>query len=188
MTDHNNAESANWLSFLQGNKRALAACYNDYADYLYNYGCKFTTDTLMVEDTIQDLFLKLWKNRENLGQPASVKNYLLKSLRGLLIRNISRTQRHASDELEEENYVFELEGSPEHIRIAGEQAAQRSLLLNTALARLTPRQREAVFLRFYEDMSYEDISDILSITVKATYKIMARALEALHGQLGEQLL
>lgn len=184
MTNHNNAESANWLSFQQGSKRALAACYNDYADYLYNYGCKFTADTALVEDTIQDLFLKLWKNRENLGRPASVKNYLLKSLRGLLIRNIQKTQRHAPEMLDEENYVFLLEGSPENIRISHEQAAFRSGQLNTALEQLTPRQREAIFLRFYEEMSYEDISDILSITTKATYKIMARALEALHDRLG----
>lgn len=183
MTNHNNAESANWLSFQQGNKLALAACYHEYADYLYNYGCKFTDNTSLVEDTIQDLFLKLWKNRANLGQPASVKNYLLKSLRGLLIRNINKTQRYASDELLEENYVFLLEGSPENIRIASEQAAFRSHSLNTALDQLTPRQREAIFLRFYEDMSYEDIADILSITTKATYKIMARALDALHARL-----
>ncbi|MCW3464608.1 RNA polymerase sigma factor [Chitinophaga nivalis] len=187
MSNHYNAETADWLSFQQGDKRALSACYNTYADYLYNYGCKFTADTTLVEDTIQDLFLKLWKNRENLGQPASVKNYLLKSLRGLLIRKITTAQRHAPDELEESNYSFMLELSPEHIRMANEQAAQRSLQLKSALENLTPRQKEAVFLRFYEDMSYEDISEILSITIKATYKIMARALDALHEQLGQPL-
>ena len=49
-------------------------------------------------------------------------------------------------------------------------------MLRNAMRRLTPRQKEAVFFRFYENMSYEEIADILNISVKATYKLVARAI------------
>ena len=55
--------------------------------------------------------------------------------------------------------------------------------LQAALDKLTARQREAIFLRFYEGLSYEEVAAVLKITVKATYKIMARSLTALKETL-----
>ena len=56
--------------------------------------------------------------------------------------------------------------------------------LKTALASLTDRQREAIFLKFYEGLSYEEVSAIMNISTKATYKIMARALGMLKENFG----
>jgi RNA polymerase sigma factor (sigma-70 family) len=55
--------------------------------------------------------------------------------------------------------------------------------LQQALNTLTPRQREAIFLRFYEELSYEEIAGVLDISTKATYKIVARALLQLKRSL-----
>ena len=55
--------------------------------------------------------------------------------------------------------------------------------LQNAINELTPRQREAIFLRFYEGLSYEEVAEVLNISVKATYKIMARSLASLKDRL-----
>ena len=78
-----------------------------------------------------------------------------------------------------EHITEELSTSSE-LRIIGKE---EELALNTRLkkasAYLTARQNEAIFLRFYEELSYEEVAEIMSITVKTTYKIMARALSEL---------
>ena len=58
----------------------------------------------------------------------------------------------------------------------------------SVIKKLTPRQREAIFFKFYENMSYEEISNILGITTKATYKLIARAITELRSAYKEKMV
>jgi RNA polymerase sigma factor (sigma-70 family) len=60
--------------------------------------------------------------------------------------------------------------------------------LEQAIKTLTGRQREAIFLRFYEGLSYEEVAEVMGISVKATYKIMSRALLQLKQTLSLPVL
>jgi RNA polymerase sigma factor (sigma-70 family) len=55
--------------------------------------------------------------------------------------------------------------------------------LKIAFEALTAHQREAIFLRFYQNLSYEEVAEVLNISIKATYKIMARSLSALKEKM-----
>ena len=55
-----------WQNFLRGDKSALSEIFLSVHDDLFRYGLKLTGDENLVKDAIQDLFLKLWKNRSNL--------------------------------------------------------------------------------------------------------------------------
>jgi RNA polymerase sigma factor (sigma-70 family) len=57
------------------------------------------------------------------------------------------------------------------------------LKVQEGLKALTSRQKEAIFLRFYEGLSFEEVATVLHISVKATYKIMARSLESLRNNI-----
>lgn len=57
----------------------------------------------------------------------------------------------------------------------------KSEKLSKAFSELTPRQFEAIFLRFYMNQSYEQVAESMGITVKATYKLMARSLTELKN-------
>ncbi|CAN5845413.1 sigma-70 family RNA polymerase sigma factor [soil metagenome] len=172
-----------WSSFKSGDKEAYALLYETYFSRLYNYGYKFTKDQLLVEDAIQDLFVKLWQHRESLGCPASVTNYLYKSLRGILFNKLTRGDAAFQHPANLEDYRFEVVPSPEADLIQSRLADDRREQLAKALAALTPRQREAIFLKFYEGLSYEEVADIMAVTVKAVYKITARALVTLKSSL-----
>jgi RNA polymerase sigma factor (sigma-70 family) len=172
-----------WLSFKRGDKKAYALLYESYFARLYNYGLKFTKDKLLVEDAIQDLFVKLWQHRDTLGDPASVTNYLYKSLRSILFNKLTRGDSAFQHPANLEEYHFEVVPSPEADFIHNHLADARREQLAKALAALTPRQREAIFLKFYEGLSYEEIAEIMAVNVKAVYKIMARALVTLKSSL-----
>ena len=52
-----------WQAFLSSDKEAFACLFEEYADAMYAYGCKMTSDAELVKDAIQDVFVKLYKNR-----------------------------------------------------------------------------------------------------------------------------
>src|SRR4028118_447381 len=169
-----------WSSFLKGNKQAYAYIYQGNFHKLYNYGRKFTSDTELIKDCIQDLFTKLWKNKENLGYTTSIKNYLFTSFRRILIERIVQHKGISTSEELIENYHFEITFSYESLLIEGQLDMERKEELSKAIQALSARQREAIFLKFYENLSYEEISVIMSITTKATYKIVGKAIAILR--------
>jgi RNA polymerase sigma factor (sigma-70 family) len=169
-----------WKQFQQGNNDALSAIYTSYFDQLYNYGFRFTNDATLVEDSIQELFIKLMRNRNNLAVPGSVKAYLFTSIRFQLFDKLSQSRKTALQELNETTgFTADLYAEPGIILNEEENARNRKLKL--ALDSLTPRQREAVFLKYQEGLSYPEIADMLSLTQKATYKLIARAIQNLKS-------
>src|SRR5690554_2328462 len=70
-----------WAEFKKGSEKAFTTIYNQYIVSLYHYGEMITSDKELIEDSIHDFFIDLWKNRENLAQVHSIKFYLYKGLK-----------------------------------------------------------------------------------------------------------
>jgi RNA polymerase sigma-70 factor (ECF subfamily) len=68
-----------WESFRKGDKEAFASLFREHYATLYRFGNKFTTDTELLEDSIQELFIELWQAKSQ-APVLSVKAYLLKRL------------------------------------------------------------------------------------------------------------
>ena len=83
-----------------------------------------------------------------------------------------------------DDHPFEMVFSVESEFIKKETHSSQAQQLLQALNQLTPRQKEVIFLRYFEELEYEEIAAIMDITVKATYKLTARGLEALRQILG----
>lgn len=169
-----------WLHIKAGDKQAYAEAYTFYYKKLFNYGRKFTQDEFLVEDAIQEILLQLWTNRERLSSILSPETYLFSSFRYTLLRKIQQSRRH---ENLRDGFEPEPGFSAEHFIINKETDAAIQQQLLQAMRELTARQREAIFLRFYEGLSYEEVASVLNISVKATYKIMARALLQLKDKI-----
>jgi len=168
-----------------GNRDALKELYLEYSNKLYNYGAKFTADKDLIRDVIQELFIHLWERRAYLGNPQDVKNYLFKSFRSAIFKKLARSQRLESLG-DAEDYAFRVSISMEDHLVVEEDQEAIKRRIQASLNRLTSRQREVIFLKFYEGLSYAEIADVLDISVKGSYKLMARALEVLRDHLGQQ--
>lgn len=81
----NTDEQTLWYQFIRGDDKSLEKLYRQYFDDLYNYGKKWLRDRPLTEDAIQDLFIKLMKNRSSLSETTSVKYYLFRSLRTVVL-------------------------------------------------------------------------------------------------------
>ncbi|HHX79897.1 MAG TPA: RNA polymerase subunit sigma, partial [Acholeplasmataceae bacterium] len=97
-----------WLSFKEGDDRAVSYIYSEYFPILYRYGMKFRVDASLVEDTIQDLFADLIKNRETLGDTDNILFYLLKSFRRKLLRKMNKENRYDLTGEMTDDYPFEV--------------------------------------------------------------------------------
>ncbi|WP_262707453.1 RNA polymerase sigma factor [Mucilaginibacter gracilis] len=160
----------------------MESLYKLYANTLYNYGSKFTDDKDLIKECIQELFVTVWTRREYLSEPPNVRNYLFKAFRLSLFKKGNMLQKQVRYE-ETEHYDFHASITIEEEIITGEDNAVLQRRLQATLDQLTARQREAIFLKFYEGLSYEEIAEIMDISVKGAYKVMARAIDALRDKL-----
>jgi RNA polymerase sigma factor (sigma-70 family) len=183
------AESVVWQDFKQGSKEAYEYIYRKYVTILYNYGYRITRDKSQTQDCIQDVFINLLTHREKLTDTDSIKFYLFKSLRRELMRKREIYQTLAYPDNNPNDYDFEVTFSYEHQLIESQLLAERSEHLLRVLNELPPRQKEAIFLRFYDNLSYEEIAAIMGIDQSSTYKLMYKAIDRMHQILvGEIIL
>jgi RNA polymerase sigma factor (sigma-70 family) len=170
-----------WNSFKTGDWDAYTRLYHAYYRVLNNYGHKFTKDINLIEDAVHDLFVTLWTNRDNLGNPLSVKNYLYKAIRNILLRKIKSASRIFHLEEDSESIPFVV--SFDHQLISNEEEKRLQQTISGVLNKLPPRQQEIIFLRFYEGLSYEEAADIMGIHVSSAYKLLYKALENVQQSL-----
>ena len=174
----NEANAAVWHSFKEGNWEAYTILYNNYYSLLNNYGYKFTHNSNLIEDAIHDLFVRLWTSRNNLGDPVSVKNYLLKSLRHTLLRKIKSEGKYTAAAAAEYPFGFEVTFSKETGTMLEEKEFRQKV--KAVVNALPPRQKEIIYLRFYEEFPYDEIADIMNISIGSAYKLLYKALESLQ--------
>jgi RNA polymerase sigma factor (sigma-70 family) len=169
-----------WKSFLQGNKEALATIFLLFHDDLFRYGLKLAGNNDLVEDSLQDLFLQLWKNRQNLRQIDNLKPYLFKSFRNHIIDNIELQNPVIHIEIDFE-HPFEVMYSPEDFIIQQQVSEENQIKIAEALNNLSSRQREAVYLRYFEDLDFDMIAIIMDMNVQSVRNTLHRGLQSLRN-------
>jgi RNA polymerase sigma factor (sigma-70 family) len=169
-----------WKSFLQGNKEALATIFLLFHDDLFRYGLKLAGNNDLVEDSLQDLFLQLWKNRQNLRQIDNLKPYLFKSFRNHIIDNIELQNPVIPIEIDFE-HPFEVTYSPEDFIIQQQVSEENQIKIAEALNNLSSRQREAIYLRYFEDLDFDMIAIIMDMNVQSVRNTLHRGLQSLRN-------
>lgn len=180
-----NTDQHVWEAFLRGDHTAFDRIYTRYFSLLFRYGLRFTSDRDLIKDVLQDLFTELFARQQNLPLIRRPGSYLMVCLRRKLFRSRNLSARHSPENLQKEpEYDFCLELSPEHQMIAGEQLRDQQKHLQHAILQLTSRQKEAVYLYFYESLSYEEIAGILDLKeIKYARTLIYRAVAALRKDL-----
>jgi RNA polymerase sigma factor (sigma-70 family) len=169
-----------WNQFRQGEKEAYAALFKRTSDRLYRYGIKFTNDQELVKDCIQDLFIKLYQNRADLPEKENVMFYLFTVLKNILIDSLRKNKKIVYISPQElsfhTEFILELEDDNE----ADEETRER---FEQVIGLLSGRQKEAIYLRYQLEMSYEEISKLLGINYQSTRNLIHRAIEKIRSEM-----
>lgn len=174
-----------WYALKKGDTRALDMIYQKHIDYLFNYGLKLSSDREKTMDAIHDLFLELYKYRKKLSDDVNVKAYLTRALRNLLFKSMGSRLTLVEDSetlMQITSTDMKVESIEDEILIE-EQRVYKSEQLKVALGNLTKNQVRALELRFQEGKSYEEIAEILSISVPSVRTSVYRAIKIVRSSI-----
>lgn len=176
MATHSEIEQ--WKRFIQGDKDAFRVLYSSFVDVLFAYATRFCSDQATIQDAIHDLFVDLHRYRTNLNPDANVKAYLFSSLRRKVVSSMTKHQGSSLSLVE--NTVFQLEYNREEQIILDETESEVLSRLRYELDRLTDRQKEALYLRFSSELAYEQVADIMNLSVSSCRTLIYRAVKQLR--------
>lgn len=173
------SDSEAWNALLAGDRDAFQYLFRKYYDDLYHYAVKFSGKPGIAEDHIQKLFLKIWRRRDQLEEVEGVKTYLWTALRRSMIDTFrkQRTQNKYLDKYQTDN--TQMQFTAEELVIRDEISTIRSRELEAAINQLSPKEREVLYLKFYEGMSYKEIEQIMSVSYQTSRNYVYRALQSL---------
>lgn len=170
-----------WEALKNGNVDAFEEIFKANYGFLVNYCSRFQKDEDEIKECIQILFITLWERRAFLGTTTSIRNYLLASLRRLLLKR--KKEQAKKVELDSDTFLLHTELSVEALLINDQSFIENQKLLQQSISRLPERQKEAIYLKFYGDQSFSEIAGIMNITTRAVYKLIYKALDTLSEAL-----
>src|SRR6266581_3632141 len=145
---------------------------------------------LDVEDIAQQVFIRVWKSARRYVPRAKFTTWLLKITRNLVFNELRRSKRRGHVPLQSEP------GREDHPPLKDEtnSAPDASLLeselqetIEEAIMQLPESQRMALVLRRYEQLSYEQIAEVLDLSVPAVKSVLFRARSELRSRLSKYL-
>ena len=164
-----------WETFCKGDEMAFSALFRRYHRPLLAYAQTFTRHQQHIADCVQDVFVDIWLYRQTLTRVSSVKGYLFTSVRNRVARLHQRDlvfrQTYPVDELE-----FMLEFSVEEQLIADEETAAQVKQLNQLINALPPHQREALYLRYHQGLSVEQVAQTMGMNYQSAVNLLHRAV------------
>ncbi len=173
-----------WNLLIDGDEEAYSGLFCKYYPVLISYGKSLTSRHVLVPDCVQEVFIEIWIYRKNLAVPSSVKAYLLSSIRKRIARRLERDHifRHTREFADLE---FSVNFNVLDEMITDEEARSQVYQLNKLLNQLPERQKEALYLRYHQELEIEQIAELMQINPQSVSNLLHRAIKHLKTLTGE---
>lgn len=181
MTNQTLHYSELWDQVCKGDQQAYASLHHLLYPCLYLYAKRIVNDAEDADDMIQDLFIKLWDRKSVIGKIGNVKSYFYTALRSVAINHLRGLK--SQDSKHQQMVLVDLQPSVEDILIAGENSCEQRQVVKAALQKLPSKQREVIFLRFYDNLEYAQIVEITGIKYQSVVNHIHRAITILRNEL-----
>ncbi|MFC5411164.1 RNA polymerase sigma factor [Larkinella bovis] len=165
-----------WQAFREGDRSAFEALLRTYYQPLFEYGTKFLKDRDQLKDCLHDLLVNLWERRAFLNETENLKLYLFKAFRNRIFKEKQKTG-YLSGLSDGDNQEFEADDYAENLIIQDETSREQQVRVQHLIGRLSKRQREILHLKFYENLSNEQVADILGISRPAVANLLYQSLK-----------
>ena len=182
-------DAALMLRVKQGDKEAFAHLVDKYKQPVINLAFRTLRDLTEAEDLAQNVFVQVYKSARRYEASAKFSTWLFTITRNLCLNEIRRRARHPAESLDQTHpesderpvHQFEDKGvaSPPQQLLHGELEEK----IGEALAELPENQRTALLLCRQEDLSYEEIAEVLGCSLSATKSLIHRGRETLKLKL-----
>ncbi|MEN2416079.1 RNA polymerase sigma factor [Flavobacterium mesophilum] len=172
-------DNALWSKLKDGDEKSFSMLFERYYADLVRYGNSLSPFEEKVQDCIQDVFTDIWIYRDTLQNSVVVKAYLLSSVRKRIARLHERDHIFRKT-TSTDSIAFLLEFSVEHELMDDETTKEKVGRLNKLLNELPARQKEALYLRYHQGLSVEQIAEMLDVNYQSASNLLHRGLMSLR--------
>ncbi len=164
----------------EGDERAFNTLFQKYYSSMCHFARQFLNDSEMAEETVQDMFVRIWEKRESLNIESSVKHYLFRSVRNQCLNQIQHQKiRKQYASMVKESAHQDIDPDQYYLEVDLLKRIEKSI---DAL----PVKRQEIFrLSREQGMKYKEIAEELKISVKTVEAQMGLALKHLREDLKE---
>jgi len=158
--------------------------FDNHFHHLVLHAFRFTNDYNQSEEIVQDVFVKVWQNFEQLGDVSDFKAYLYKAVRNSSL-NYLRHMKIRQKYMAEAAHISDNAEDPAEESMVGIENNNR---IYQAVNKLPGHWKEAIILSKYENLKYHEIAEKMSISQKTVEKYISKALQFLRGELKDLLI
>ena len=171
-----------WNNLKEGDEKSFSMLFERHYADLVRYGNSLSPYEEKVQDCVQDVFTDIWVYRSALQSSVVVKAYLLSSVRKRIARLFERDHIFRKT-TSTDSIAFLLEFSVEHELIDDDYATKEKVIhLNKLLNELPSRQKEALYLRYHQGLSVEQIAETLDVNYQSASNLLHRGLLSLRKE------
>jgi RNA polymerase sigma-70 factor, ECF subfamily len=167
-------------------QKSFEQLYYDHKDFIYNICRRYCNDHSEAEDVCHDIFIKIHKNLESFRKESKISTWIYRLTVNHCLNHIRRKKILGWLSLDfivdEEKTAYDLPSQSGNIE-AEYELKESNEILNAALAKLPERQKTALLLHKYEDLSYQEIAEIMNCSVSSVESLTFRAKQSLAKQL-----
>ncbi|MFY9150390.1 MAG: RNA polymerase sigma-70 factor [Prolixibacteraceae bacterium] len=175
-----NQDNELFLKLKDGDEQAFKVLFEKYYSSMCLFARQFLKDHELAEESVQDMFVRIWERRQSLNIETSVKHYLFRSIRNHCLNQLqhekikhqyaSKVIEAASHEMDPEQYFIEVD------------LLKR---IENSINSLPPKRKEIFRLSREQGLKYKEIAEKLNISVKTVEAQMGLALKYLRDELKE---
>ena len=174
------SDSVLWSQLKAGDEESFSMLFERYYGSLVNYGKTLMSSEDIVKDCVQDVFVDIWKYSEKLNAAIVVKAYLFSCVRNRIAR--FRERDHIFSHVKDvDSFDFMFDFSVEERLIADETMASKVEYLNKCINNLPDRQKEALYLRYHQGLTVEQVAEVLDMNYQSTKNLLHRAISRLRS-------
>ena len=167
----------------RGSESAIQAFYHDHYNSFIKYGHTITSDRHAIEDAIQHLLIWFVEHERKALKLDRPDVYFFRSLRNNLIREQLKSKEHLQGKIEESLSAMMITQSAEKKWVQNEEEQEILTKLQGEIGNLPDYLQQTLYLRYFSDMAYDDIGEILHIKPNVARIYIHRAIERLRTSL-----
>ncbi|WP_186757463.1 RNA polymerase sigma factor [Echinicola salinicaeni] len=174
-------DSQLWTDMKFGDRLAFDQIFNDHIEHLQAYGKSFSNDDDLIDDCLQEVFCRIWQKREKLKDTNNIRYYLMAAFRNELLKVLKKKYKRYSligRFMPESSIDFNATLETSFIEEDSRQEQIRAL--NKCFEKLSSRQKEIIYLKYYNGLSLEEIAQILALDKKSVYNALSKAMMILR--------
>lgn len=162
-----------------GDETAFREIYHKYHKPLHFIAYKYLRNSDLSDDALQDIFLKLWVNKDSLNGNLSLKGFLFTSLKNHLLNTLRNHKIHQNKQSEATSYIEAALNETE----VNLQYGEYNQIVQNGIEKLSPQKRHIFKLRTFDGLNNEEVARELQISINTVKFQFSQATKFLRKYL-----